>query len=48
MFKFPEFYMEMRWDVLGAFHMALKQSMQNKISFREPGKNIGKPNGNEK
>lgn len=44
-YKFPGFLMEMKWAALGVFHMALKQLIQKKISFREIGKNTEKPNG---
>ena len=37
--------MELIWDVLIAFHMALKLLIQKKLSFREIGKNTEKPNG---
>ena len=42
---FPEFYMEMKWDVLIVFRMATKPLIQKKLSFRETGKNTEKPNG---
>ena len=45
MSRFPEFYMETIWDVLGVFHTAMKQLIQKKLSFREVGKNTGKLNG---
>lgn len=40
--------MEMKWDVLGVFHMALKLLIRKKLSFRETGKNTEKPNGKPK
>jgi len=43
---FPEFYMEMKWDVPIVSHMAMKPLIQKKLSFREIGKNTEKPNGN--
>lgn len=35
----------MKWDVPGVFHMEWKPLIQKKLSFRETGKNTGKPNG---
>lgn len=40
--------MEMKWDVLGVFHMALKLLIRKKLRFRETGKNTEKPNGKPK
>ncbi len=40
--------MEMKWDVLGVFHMALKLLIRKKLRFRETGKNTEKPNGKTK
>jgi hypothetical protein len=45
MFRFPEFYMEMKWDALIVFRMVSKPLIQKKLSFRETGKNTEKPNG---
>jgi len=45
MSRFPEFYMETRWVARGVFHMAMKRLIQQKLSFKEIGKNTEKPNG---
>ncbi|WP_449399692.1 hypothetical protein [Chryseobacterium wanjuense] len=37
--------MERKWVAPVVFHMVMKPSIQKKLSFREIGKNIGKPNG---
>ncbi len=37
--------MELKWDVPGVFHMALKPLIQKKLSFKEIGKNTEKSNG---
>ncbi len=45
MCRFPEFYMERKWVAPIVFHMVMKPLIQKKLSFREIGKNTGKPNG---
>lgn len=40
--------MEMKWAALIVSHMAMKQLIQKKLSFREIGKNTEKSNGNWK